>query len=321
MVTAWILLAAYVLDRIIGDPRWLPHPVVGMGWLISRVEAGLCRWMEGWKQRGKTAARLTGSLLPLIVVGGVYAVAHFLLQGAAAVSAPLAWGMEVFLIAATIATKGLAEAARGIYQVLSAGDLAEARTRLSMIVGRDTDSLDEAEVVRGTVETVAENIVDAVTAPLFFAAVGGAPLALAYRAVNTLDSMVGYQDERYRHFGWASARLDDLANWLPARITLLSMLVVLGWRGYRPVKAWRVVRRDAGKHPSPNSGIAEAAMAGGLGIQLGGINRYRGVISRRARLGDPDVAKEPGHIVDAVRVLNGTTFLYVLALAGGVAFL
>ncbi len=169
---------------------------------------------EGW------SIRLLGCLLPAAVLGTVYTVSYFLLAGVESFSWWAARLLEVWLISTTIAVKGLAEAGRGILHALEEGDLPGARRASSMVVGRDTDQLEEPEVVRGAVETVAENIVDAVTSPLFYAALGGAPLALAYRAVNTLDSMVGYKDEQYRDLGWASARLDDLANWVPARLTI-----------------------------------------------------------------------------------------------------
>src|SRR5699024_5264398 len=189
------LLLAFLTDRILGDPRQLPHPVVGMGWMISRMEQVLRPRAEKWSHKGWV--RLLGCLLPLIVVGSVYLISTLLLVGVEAVSRWGAFLLEIWLISTTIATRGLADAALAIFRWLREGDLMQARKELSMVVGRDTEQLDQPEVVRGTVETVAENIVDAVTSPLFFAALGGAPLALAYRAVNTLDSMVGYRDERY----------------------------------------------------------------------------------------------------------------------------
>lgn len=315
MEPALLLIIAYFLDRLLGDPSWFPHPVVAMGWMIRQVEKAL-RWCEQvWRLQGKWALRLLGCLFPILVVGGVYILSFLLVQGVAAVSVSLAWGLEALLIATTIATKGLADAAQGILSCLRQGDLAGARQQLAMVVGRDTETLDESEVVRGTVETVAENIVDAVTAPLFFAAIGGAPLALAYRAVNTLDSMVGYQNQRYRHLGWASARLDDGANWLPARLTVGPMLGALMWKGYDAKGAWQILRRDARKHPSPNSGMTEAAMAGGLGIQLGGTNRYQGVVSHRALLGDPVEERTQAHILASITVLKVTTLLFTIGLA------
>ncbi len=313
---AWKAAMAYLLDLVVGDPRWLPHPVVGMGKLIVWVER-LVRPLYQWLVRRGIAPVLAGRLLglafPVIVVGVSFAVPAIVLH-LFAQAHPLAASItEVALIATTIATKGLAEAGREIYRALIRRDLTEARRRLSFVVGRDTERLDEAEITRGAVETVAENIVDAVTAPVFFALLGGAPLAFAYRAVNTLDSMIGYKNERYRDLGWASARLDDACNWLPARLTFFALVAAAWLLRFDALHAWRIGWRDARKHPSPNSGWTESAVAGALHVQLGGTNYYRGVASRRARMGDSDIPLQCGHIRDAIRLLYATTCLFVVA--------
>ncbi|MFD2171884.1 adenosylcobinamide-phosphate synthase CbiB [Tumebacillus lipolyticus] len=300
------LALAYLIDLLVGDPRWLPHPVVWMGKAISKLDRLLAkRRGSKWEERAK------GMLFPLLIAGGVFAVSFYLLQLLYSIHPWLGVGLEVWLISTTIAVKGLAEAGRGVYQALRQGDLALARQRLSWIVGRDTEHLDEREIARGGIETVAENIVDAVTAPLFFALLGGAPLALAYRAINTLDSMVGYKNEKYLHLGWASARLDDLANFIPARLTLPFLVLAAGKGGGR---AWRIGLRDARKHPSPNSGYSEAVVAGALQIRLGGENSYQGVRSFRAHLGDPLVEIEAKHIVQTIWLLYRSTFLYLMFL-------
>lgn len=318
MMTAWMLLAAYILDRLIGDPRWLPHPVVGMGKAITATENRLRRVMDKWRQRGiltPTRVRLLGIVLPLVVAGGTFVVTWLMVTWADTVHPWLGWGVETALVSVTIATKGLADAGREIWSPLVKGDWRQARRALSMVVGRDTERLDEGEIVRGAVETIAENIVDAVTAPLFYAAIGGAPLAMAYRAVNTLDAMVGYRDKRYLHLGWASARLDDLANWLPARLTIGPMLAAMWVLRLDAPRAWQIIKRDAHRHPSPNSGIPEAAMAGGLHIRLGGTNWYRGVPSHRGHLGDAIESLHPRHICQSIRVLYWSTGVYVCLLA------
>jgi adenosylcobinamide-phosphate synthase len=219
--------------------------------------------------------------------------------------------VEIILISTTIATKGLVDAGKQIYRALQVKDLDQARTALSMVVGRDTKELDSSEVVRGGVETLAENIVDAITSPLFYAAIGGAPLAMAYRAINTLDSMVGYKNETYLHLGWASARLDDLANWLPARLTILPMFIALALCKLDARQGWRTYLQDAHYHPSPNSGIPEAMMAGGLHIELGGINYYQGQISERARMGTPLEKRKPEHLAKAMNVVIWTSIIYI----------
>jgi adenosylcobinamide-phosphate synthase len=181
-----------------------------------------------------------------------------------------------------------------------------------MIVGRDTAELSESEVARATVETVAESAADGVIAPLFYLAIGGAPLALAYKAVNTLDSMIGHQDERYADFGWASARLDDLTNWIPARLTAVLLIISAGLTTGQLEQVrngWEVFRRDGGKHPSPNSGRPEAAMAGILRVKLGGTNFYDGIAQERPVLGQEGREAGPGDIVSAVRIMVAASVL------------
>lgn len=314
MEAAILLSFAYVVDLLVGDPRFLTHPVVLMGSVIQRLELMIRKFVSNEK-----ALKWAGMLFPLILVGGSYATVWMLLKALAHLHPWLAWLAEVWLISTTIATKGLADAGLHIYGLLKAGNLAEGRRALSMVVGRDTDQLDEPEIVRGAVETVAENMVDAILSPLFYAAIGGAPLAMAYRAANTLDSMVGYKNERYRQLGWASARFDDLANYIPARIcamllVMASWLMKLRWR-----QAWRMILRDARSHPSPNSGIPEAGVAGALGVQLGGLNFYQGVPSERARLGDAERALVTDDIAKTVSLMYLVSVLFtalcVVALA------
>ncbi|WP_438494873.1 adenosylcobinamide-phosphate synthase CbiB [Paenibacillus sp. IHBB 3054] len=306
MSLALILLAAYVLDLIVGDPRSLPHPVVYMGKAISAIER-LIRRFDSQPRSLKRA----GVLLPLLVAGGAWGLTALLVGLLSWVSPWLGWAAEAWLISTTIAAKGLKEAGLAVYVELRKGDLPAARRALGMIVGRDTAGLDSPEIVRGTVETVAENIVDAIISPLFFALLGGAPLAMAYRAVNTLDSMVGYKNDKYRDLGWASARLDDVANYIPARITALLLtlcawLLRLDWRG-----CWRTVLRDARLHPSPNSGYPESAVAGALGIRLGGENVYHGITSFRAYMGDPLRAMEPEDIIVTSRLMLLSSAIFV----------
>ncbi|MBW4083479.1 adenosylcobinamide-phosphate synthase CbiB [Paenibacillus sp. S150] len=312
MTLAVILFAAYVLDRIVGDPRSLPHPVVLMGKAITAIERLVRRFASQ-----PHALKRAGVLLPLLVAGGAWVLTAVLVWLLSRLSPWLAWTAEVWLISTTIASKGLKDAGMAVYAELRKGDVPAARKALGMIVGRDTTQLESPDIVRGTVETVAENIVDAIISPLFFALLGGAPLAMAYRAVNTLDSMVGYKNDKYRDLGWASARLDDLANYIPARITALLLvlcarLLRLDWRSSR-----RIVRRDARRHPSPNSGYPESAVAGALGIRLGGENVYHGVASFRAYMGDPLRTMEPEDIILASRLMlcSSTVFACLCAAA------
>ncbi|MDF2937727.1 MAG: cobalamin biosynthesis protein [Paenibacillaceae bacterium] len=312
----WMVLAAIILDWVIGDPPWPKHPVILMGQLIKWLEARLHpSGTERAAARSPRRERFRGILLTVATVvlssGLLYAVIALLYMA----NPWLGRAANIWFISTTIAFKGLKDAAMQVYRPLAEGNLAEARRWVGYIVGRDTAELDETEITRAAVETVAENTVDAAVSPLFFALLGGAPLAMAYRAANTLDSMVGYRNERYCYFGWASARLDDLLNLLPARITAL-LLALAAWLtpGLSGRRALRSVKSFAALHPSPNSGYPESAVAGALGIQLGGRNMYGGLTSQRAAMGWPLQPLGQSHIRSAVRLLYITGYF----IAGGV---
>lgn len=298
------LTLALVIDRIVGDPPHWPHPVRWMGNLITFLE----------KRLNKGQRKRNGVLMLVIVV-----VISFLTAtgtvGLASVIHPIVGVLaESMLIAMTLSQKSLKQAALAVHHPLTKGDLKEARKRLSYIVGRDTAHLNEAEITRATVETVAENTADGITSPLFWAFFGGAPLAVVYRAINTCDSMVGYQNEQFADFGWASAKLDDIANLLPSRLTGVLMLLAMKPKQSDRRTAWRILLRDAPKHPSPNSGWCEAATAAVLMIQLGGTNTYKGVISTRAKLGEAIFPLQANHMKDVIVLMNRTIFLFVILL-------
>lgn len=303
---------AYFIDKVLGDPPHWPHPVRWIGSLISFFEK---RLNHGKYKRFKGVAMLLFVLLIVFLIVILLVVISYQFHPIAGIV------VESIIIAATIAQKSLKEASLDVYGPLAKGDLAGARTKLSYIVGRDTDTLNEGEIARGAIETVAENTSDGVTAPLFWALIGGAPLAMVYRATNTCDSMVGNLNERFKDFGWASAKWDDVMNWVPSRITGIMMLI-----GTKPLfleyrRAWKILFRDAKKHPSPNSGWGEAAVAAILGIQLGGINYYKGILSNRAKMGDPLNPIQADHILLANRILDKTVFLFLLFLwTGGMIF-
>lgn len=282
--------AAIAVDLTVGDPRRLTHPVVLMGRLISALEARL--------NHGSARARRRGGLATVLVtVLGTFVGVWLVCRGLGAIHPWLGLAAELWLISTAVAIKGLGDAGRAVAAPLKQGDLPAARKALSMVVGRDTQTLDEAGIARGAVETVAENTSDGITAPLLFALVGGAPLALAYKAVNTLDSMIGYRTPRYADFGFAAAKLDDATNWLPARLT--AMCFCLEDRG-----AWRNTRKDAPRHASPNAGWPEAAMAHRLGVALGGASRYQGVMTHSATLGEPRETLNAGHIDRAIALMH-----------------
>ncbi len=297
------ILAAVGLDLLLGDPRWLPHPVRGIGWLAQRLE----RPTRAVFSRPRVAGVLTAS-----AVIGAAGLGTFGLIALATWAHPIIGdAVSVVLIYTTVASRDLARHSLSVYRGLAAGDLPEAQRRVAMMVGRDTDALDEAGVSRATVESVAENIVDGVTAPLLFAVLAGPVGAMVYRAINTLDSTFGYKNERYLKFGWASARIDDLANYLPARLTapLICLAAALLYRQGRT--SFQVLLRDARNHPSPNAGFAEAAVAGALRVRLGGINFYFGKPSARPTMGDAIEALRKEHIpaVNALMFVSSGLFL------------
>ena len=308
MNLAFQILAAVALDLLIGDPRWLPHPVRGIGWLAQRLEQPM--------RRAIRSERAAGIVTVLLVVGSAAGGAWGLIRLSDLIHPRLADIVSVLLIYTTIAARDLARHSMAVFRALAAGDLALARQRVAQIVGRDTAQLDEAGVTRAAVECVAESTVDGVTAPLFFALMAGPAGAMAYRAINTLDSTFGYKTARYLKFGWASARLDDLANYLPARITAPLIGVAAAILGRCPLRSWRVLRRDGRKHESPNAGLSEAAMAGALGVQLGGLNFYEGEPLEKPAIGDPAVPLAPAHIPAANALMLVTLALFlVLGLA------
>jgi adenosylcobinamide-phosphate synthase len=307
MIAPLGLTAAFILDLIVGDPEWSFHPIRLIGRLIARLEA-LLRTVCPGRMSEKTG----GILLVLSVIIFTYSTIWVLLYGAYAINGYCGFSLTAIIVFFSLSLKSLGKAAQAVRRALADNDKAGARKHLANIVGRDTETLSREEMVRATVETVAENTSDGIVAPLFFVLLGGAPLAMSYKAVNTLDSMVGYKDEKYCDFGWASARCDDLANYLPARITgflLVTGAFLLGkdWRN-----AMRTMVRDASKHASPNSGYPESAVAGALKIQLGGTNYYGGIARTTHFLGNKGVPLNEHTIGDAVRMMYCASLLMLL---------
>ncbi len=304
-------LGGALLDLLFGDPAWLPHPVVFMGryiaWFERRVRALLPKTPRGelWG----------GALLALSLPALTFAVALVVCLLARRVH----WGLELaaqtFWCAQALAAKGLATESCRVYEALKTGGLPAARAAVARIVGRDTARLDAEGVAKAAVETVAENFSDGVAAPMLCMFLGGAPLALAYKAINTMDSMVGYTNERYLYFGRVPAKLDDAANYLPSRIAALFLISAAALTGQDARSARRVWRRDANKHLSPNAGQCEAAMAGALGVQLGGDAWYFGERHEKAALGDAKRPTEPEDILTANRVMYAAGVLLCAACA------
>jgi adenosylcobinamide-phosphate synthase len=266
-IAPYELLAGVGFDLLIGDPRWFPHPVRGFGWCAVQLE-------RFWRATN-LPPRWAGACFTISAVG----------IGCAIVWSTLPW-LNIFWIWTLLALRDLDWEATLVWRALERGGIEEARRKLAMIVGRDTMHLEEPEILRATIETIAENLSDAVIAPLLYLAIGGPIGMAAYKAINTLDSMVGYRDERYGEFGWASARLDDVVNFVPARLTAVLVCICALILGYDARRSRRITLRDASSQPSPNAGYPEAAIAGALGIRLGGVNFYHGARIDKPYLGD-----------------------------------
>lgn len=306
------VMAAFCVDLLLGDPRWLPHPVKFIGRFAACLEAPLRRAIPNTRAAG---------IFAVFIVLAVTGLCAFAFIAGAKCLHPIAGDVvSIALLYTCFAGRDLVCHANRVYQALATNDIPEARRRVAMLVGRDTDRLDEPEVVRGTVESVAENLVDGVTAPIFFAVLGGPVGAMLYKAVNTLDSTFGYKNERYLYFGWASARLDDVVNWIPSRLTAPLVAFAATLLRLNSYGAWRIFRRDGRCHPSPNSGLTEAAVAGALGVQLGGLNYYFGKPSERPRMGDATAPLQREHIPQTNRLMLLTS-MFALVLFVSIRFL
>ena len=318
-----LVVLAFCLDAVLGDPGWLPHPIRLIGRTIERGEQFLRRGPSS-PQRDMAL----GGLLVIGVVSGTFLLSWMLLHFFMVCSWWLGSAVSLLLGSLCLARRSLKEHALAVLLPLQAGDLGaagdlrqagnlgQARRMLARIVSRETQELDEAGVVRGTLESVGENSSDGVVAPLLYLALGGVPLALAYKAINTLDSMVGYRNERYEYFGKAAARLDDIVNFLPARLTALAIIAaawLLRWVGreYDGSAAWRITWRDGHKHASPNAGYPEAALAGALGVQLGGSSRYFGRTFDKPTVGEPSPSLPPALISQSLILIDAASVVSV----------
>lgn len=306
------LLLGFLLDLLLGDPRWLPHPIRAIGALIAGLEK-LLRKIFPKNQGGEMAGGVALVILVLALSGGFTLLVLWL---CGKVGLWLRFLAETILCFQLLATRSLKGESMKVYKALKAGDLEGARYAVSMIVGRDTQCLDEAGVARAAVETVAENASDGVIAPLIFLAIGGALLGMVYKAVNTMDSMVGYKNDQYLWFGRCAARLDDVVNFIPARLAGLLMCLGAGFSGFDAPNALRIFRRDRKNHKSPNSAHTEAAAAGALHIQLGGSNYYFGKLVEKPTIGDADHPVEPLDIVRVNRLMYATAFLALVLCCG-----
>jgi len=303
----FLLVFSYIADLIFGDPEWFPHPVKGVGRLISffdgKLRGSSSKWIE----------RLNGVILTIVVVGIGTSLAYLFIETARGLNSflgSLAW---IYLGYAVLSIKDLRVKAREVLKEVEKNSLNEAKKKLSKIVGRDTQDLNKDRIVAATIESVAESTNDGIIGPLFYLVLGGPVLAFAYKSINTLDSMVGYKNEKYLHFGWFSAKLDDVVNFIPARISGFLIAVSSLITGGEFKESFKMMVRDGRKHPSPNSGVPEAAMAGALGIRLGGVSTYQGKTTEAPYLGEEKRILQPFFINEALSISLTASILMVSA--------
>lgn len=296
----------YVADLIVGDPYSFPHPVRFIGKLINFTQGIIRKVFKSDKQ-----LKFGGFILWFITVGITYLITYSIVK-LFSFNGLLSVVVNGFIIYTTLATKCLKEEALKIYNVLKTGDIEKSRTQLSYIVGRDTTTLSESEIIRATVETVAENTVDGIIAPMFYAVIGGAPLAMVYKAINTLDSTVGYKNEKYKDIGFASAKIDDVANYIPARISVVLMTIGSFFLRYNYRNCFKISIRDRKNHKSPNCAFSEGAVSGALGIQLGGTNVYFGEKVYKPTIGDKLREIDKEDIIKTNKIMYASSFVSIL---------
>ena len=312
MMTVWAVVGGFVLDALFGDPAWLPHPVVFMGKAIARLE-GFLRPRLPKTPKGEV---LGGAIVAFCLPVGTLVFTGAVCRGAARLHPLLGLAVQMFWCAQALAARGLVQESTNVYKELVKPDLPAARRAVSRIVGRDTAALTAEGVTKAAVETVAENASDGVIAPLFYMLLGGAPLALTYKAINTMDSMLGYKNEKYLYFGRVPAKLDDAANYLPSRLAALLWVAAAAFTRNDAKGAWKIWRRDRRRHASPNSAQTESACAGALGVQLAGPAYYFGQYYPKLTIGDALRPIEPEDILRANRMMYAES---LLALALGLA--
>lgn len=317
VISLYALCLGFLLDLIFGDPHWLPHPVRLMGRAISGLEKALRPRFPDTPQGRRSSGRVM-VILVLLIFTAAPLVILLLCQR---ISPFLRLAVETVMCYQLLAARSLRDESMKVYDALCQDDLSLAREKVSMIVGRDTQKLSREQVAKAAVETVAENTSDGVVAPLFYMAIGGGVLGFFYKAANTMDSMVGYRNERYEDFGRAAAKLDDIVNFIPSRLSALLMIIAAVLPGYSAKDGWKIWRRDRFQHKSPNSAQTESVCAGALGVQLAGDASYFGVLVRKPTIGDPLRPVEAQDIRRANRLMLTTAILSLLFLGGAKALL
>ena len=306
--TWYIIPAAFALDFIFGDPESFPHPVRWMGKAIDVLESRF--------RKIPTSPTTAGALFAVCLLVSTWLLTYLMLSAANSVHPVLKSGLEVILIYYCISVFSLEEAAMNIHHYLQQNDIEKAKANVALVVGRDVDTYDEAGIARAAVETVAENLVDGVISPLFFAAVGGAPLAITYKMANTLDSMVGYKNETYIDFGKASAKIDDVLNYLPARLSVPVIALAAHILSGLGVRSIRTAVTEGANHSSPNAGYPEAAFSGALAVKLNGPNTYNGKLVDKPYIGVCFGGTSPEHIRKACDIMMLSSLLWLLIVWG-----
>ena len=299
MMTVWAVLGGFVLDALFGDPAWLPHPVVYMGKAISKLE----KFLRPRLPKTPQGELLGGAIVAFCLPVGTFLLTGLVCWGAARLHPLLGLAVQMFWCGQALAARGLVQESTNVYKELKKPDLPGARKAVSRIVGRDTAELTAEGVTKAAVETVAENASDGVIAPLLYMLIGGAPLALTYKAINTMDSMLGYKNEKYLYFGRVPAKLDDVANYIPSRLAGLLWVAAAAFTHNDAKGAWKIWRRDRRRHASPNSAQTESACAGALGVQLAGPAYYFGEYYAKPTIGDALRPIEPEDILRANRMM------------------
>ncbi len=309
----YIIPAAFILDLVLGDPTFLPHPI---RWLGRAITAG-----EPFFRNLRVKLSISGALFAISLIAGTWTLTFVLIKTAQCIHPLVKAGAEILILYYCISIRSLESSAMAVFRSLTQTRLHDAKTKVSLIVGRDVENLNPEEISRATVETVGENLVDGVISPLFYAAIGGAPLAMAYKMINTLDSMIGYKNDKYRDFGKVAARIDDIANFIPARISILVISLAAQIIDRKGVRTFQTALTEGANHTSPNAGYSEAAFAGALGVRLGGPNYYHGRLVSKPYLGIPFNQINRNHIKKACDLMMLSALIWMCVLVITLYFL
>ena len=312
-ISWYIIFAAFILDFVLGDPTHLPHPI---RWLGRAITVG-----EPFFRKLRLKLSVSGALFAISLIAGTWTLTFVLMKTAQYLHPLVKAGVEILLIYYCISIRSLESSAIAVFRALTHPRLDDARAKVALIVGRDVEHLNEDGISRATVETVGENLVDGVISPLFYAAIGGAPLAMAYKMINTLDSMIGYKNDKYRDFGKLAARIDDVANFIPARLSIPVISLAAQIIDGKGVRTFQTAFSEGPNHTSPNAGYSEAAFAGALGVRLGGPGYYDGRLVSKPFLGIPFNPIHPNHIKKACDLMMLSALIWMVVLVGILYFL